>query len=181
MRICSATACDRSAVTRGLCTAHYARLRHGRDMDAPIRRHNVPFWDRVDRSGGLGACWTWTGTCYPNGYGQYKVPGGRMVLVHRHVARMALGPVVDDHLVRHACDNRPCCNPLHLGVGDHLENMADMVSRGRSTRGEHHGGHRLTDEDVASIRAADGSQRAIAARFGIAQSHVSRIRSGVAR
>ena len=41
-------------------------------------------------------------------------------------------------VVRHACDNPPCCNPLHLLGGTHADNVADKVRRGRVPRGETH-------------------------------------------
>ncbi len=34
---CTAPACDRGAIARGLCQAHYQRQRRGRSLDEPIR------------------------------------------------------------------------------------------------------------------------------------------------
>lgn len=40
-RTCDAPGCERGAQTRGLCPAHYGRLRAGRPLDTPLRRYGV--------------------------------------------------------------------------------------------------------------------------------------------
>lgn len=105
------------------------------DDDMP--KHNLTpvaarFWPKVDQSGGLDACWPWTGaTNGPLGYGMIQLgrrEDGR-IKSHRWVFLQAHGylPTV----VMHECDNPPCCNPLHLSPGDHLENAKGKVARGR--------------------------------------------------
>lgn len=52
-------------------------------------------------------------------------------------------------VVRHSCDNPPCCNRRHLLAGSQLENMRDAVERDRlrPARGVDH--HRaVLDEDT---------------------------------
>lgn len=81
-------------------------------------------------------------------------------------------------LVCHTCDVRACVNPTHLFIGDPIDNIHDMHKKGRHPHGLRYPNAKLTDEQVAEIRAAKGLQREIAARFGITQSHVSLIKSG---
>jgi hypothetical protein len=90
---------------------------------------------RVDRSGGPDACWPWLGRIEPKGYGTMAV-GGRQRLAHRCAMALAIGEVPRGKLVLHACDNPPCVNPAHLRLGTQLDNMRDMVQRGRKVRGE---------------------------------------------
>lgn len=91
------------------------------------------FWDRLDRSGGPGACWLWTGARSSSGYGTLKV-GGRTVLAHRRAYELARGSIAPGLVVMHACDQRPCCNPAHLSLGSHRDNARDRSRKGR-TRG----------------------------------------------
>lgn len=96
----------------------------------------VPFDDRIDRSGGPDACWPWLGATRDGGYGSWWDPSlRRLVPSHREAARRA-GIPIDGLMVLHRCDNPPCCNPAHLSAGTHVENMADMVAKGRSLRGQ---------------------------------------------
>jgi hypothetical protein len=45
----------------------------------------------------------------------------------------------EGELVMHICDNPNCCNPSHLRAGDTRANVADMVAKGRQSRGQLHG------------------------------------------
>lgn len=83
---------------------------------------------RVVESG----CWEWTGAGEPYGHittGVSDLP--RQIKAHR-----AMFWIVNGYLppvVRHTCDNPPCCNPAHLEPGTHTDNMRDMAERGRSS------------------------------------------------
>lgn len=110
-------------------------------------------------------CWTWLLQTIWNGYGRVRV-NGRYVLAHRYLYEQAGGTIPDGMQLDHLCRNRDCVNP------DHLEPVhpAENTRRGRSAK--------LTPEQVDEIRTASGSQRSIAALFGVSQSTVWSIRSG---
>lgn len=114
------------------------------------------FWAKVDRSGGPDACWPWTRSGLPSGYGQAWVDG-KLRYSHRVAFEVTKGPIPLGHFVRHQCDNPPCCNPAHLLNGEPVENVHDMMRRGRDRRPVFHGaGHPrslFTDAEVAAIRA----------------------------
>ena len=90
-------------------------------------------WADVDKTEPAG-CWPFTRTKIYSGYGLYRVNGTRK-MAHRYAWELVNGPIPAGMCVLHSCDNPPCCNPDHLFLGTHAENMADMVRKGRSTRG----------------------------------------------
>lgn len=83
----------------------------------------------------------------------------------------------------HRCDTPACCNPAHLFLGTHAENMRDMVRKGRQARGRRvFGNAKLREEDVVEIRRlkrSGVSQNEIARAFGITKSSVSYIVRGI--
>lgn len=93
-----------------------------------------------------------------------------------------------DIVIRHKCDNARCINPLHLESGTHQDNMKDMAVRGRAYKGgmpgEKNGRCVLSDLQVAELRAlrAKGfTCKALAERYGIGITQVSRLARGEQR
>lgn len=89
------------------------------------------YWTKVDRSGGPHACWPWLGHIQKNGYG-----GVTFLRVRQHAHRVALriadgSPPDGKPWALHHCDNRACCNPLHLYWGNSQDNVDDCKSRNR--------------------------------------------------
>jgi len=72
----------------------------------------------------------------------------------------------------------------NLRWGTRKENHADKVAHGTSARGENQGAHKLSSADVEAIKAAcrgGALQRVVAEQYGVQQSQISRIVSGVRR
>lgn len=135
------------------------------------------FWSKVRKTD---KCWIWTaGIRNLSGYGQFWFQG-RSVLAHRFSFALARGPLPDSDILLHSCDNRLCVNPEHLSIGTHDQNVRQAVERNRTSHGEAHHNHLLTEDQVIEIRQAlkQGEfQRAIAERFGISQITVSNIKT----
>lgn len=146
------------------------------------------FWKRVARLGPR-QCWPWKGTVTTSGYGQLKRAGGKTNdYAHRVSVELKSGQRVPKGMVvMHMCDNPLCVNPSHLRVATQRENVQDMLNKGRakppSVRGERHGSAKLSDDQTLELRAIWDmrhtdpriTQEALAKKYGISQSQVSRI------
>lgn len=86
--------------------------------------------DRADADG----CWLWTGAINNKGYGLFALDGYRHCSANRASWILTYGDP-GDLFVLHSCDNPPCVRPEHLHLGTQKDNSAEMVARGRSTRG----------------------------------------------
>ena len=77
------------------------------------------------------ACWE-TDFCRNHaGYPRINI-NGRAVKVHRLAWEIANAePIPEGMCVLHSCDNPACCNPAHLRLGTHADNMNDRTKRNR--------------------------------------------------
>ena len=92
----------------------------------------VWFWPFVDVRG-PNECWEWGRTQTPKGYGHvFDRRLRRYVGAHRVALADSLGTTPDQlRIVRHSCDNPPCCNPGHLRDGTQKDNQMDMAQKHR--------------------------------------------------
>jgi hypothetical protein len=121
-------------------------------------------------------CWNFQGCLVGNyGYGQIDLGGGMRAYAHRVAWALVHGPIPDDKLVLHSCDNGRCVNVEHLRLGTQAENVHESLQKGRYNA---YGHQKLDARKVLAIRtaAANGeAQGTIAARFGIARNTVSQV------
>ena len=126
------------------------------------------FLAKVDRSGG---CWLWTRARDKDGYGLMRAWGNQW-RAHRLSYHLFRGPIPNDTVVCHACDNPSCVNPDHLFLGTNTDNTADRNRKGRTARGEQTAHNKLTAEQVRELRCRyeTGEKMACLARaFGVTQ------------
>jgi hypothetical protein len=94
------------------------------------------FYSKID-SAGEGDCWLWMSARMPRGYGQFHAgrnfDGKQDVrYAHRLMWELSNGrTLLPGEVVRHSCDNPPCCNPAHLLVGSRADNIADAQKQGK--------------------------------------------------
>ena len=144
------------------------------------------FWPKVDKRG-PDDCWNWTGAKWNFGHGAFSLVTTRnsekQTGAHRVSYQLAFGPIPEGMLVCHSCDNPSCVNPRHLFVGSNLDNMRDMVAKGRGARGEELPQTKLCAEDIRRILdifrvGPNPGNSKLAAYFGVTQATISRIKLG---
>ena len=135
-RVCEHSLCVNPAhltlVTRNAQTA-------SSDQAPPRELASTSYLERFNQKwqfgDGVDACWFWIGALNRAGYGmlQHKATdGSKGILAHRFAYGYFKGAIPKGMSVLHRCDNPSCVNPLHLHVGTHVDNMREMVMRGRS-------------------------------------------------
>lgn len=127
-------------------------------------------------------CWLWPVTMLDtNGYGQMRV-FGKLVRVSRLVYELYYGPIGNGLFVCHKCDTPSCINPEHLWLGTAMENMQDMIAKGRQKkcdkRGEKNSNARFTEADILTIRNSRLPAPVIARALDTTPKNIRRIRSG---
>lgn len=151
-------------------------------------RQRIDHYTVVDQQTG---CHIFTGYVGKNGYGVLTI-GCKTRAVHRLEWELTNGPIPSGLHVLHNCpggDNRRCHNPAHLWLGTNEQNIADMIAKGRNSRGERHsvytprgsqhGNAKLTEDQARSIYAAHGNHDDIARTFGVSPSVVGAIKRKV--
>ena len=76
-------------------------------------------------------CWLWHGST-SKGYGRIKLNKTTRILAHRMSYLLYVGPIPEDTLCLHTCDESRCCNPSHLFLGTQKDNLQDMYEKGRN-------------------------------------------------
>jgi len=133
------------------------------------------FWSKVDKTSSDKGCWLWTGAVKDTGYGVFKPsPHATVVKAPKYAWESTRGPVPKDKWLLHKCDDRRCCNPEHLYLGTHQDNMDDMKRRGRSKVPR----LKVAESDRKTIRerySSGASQTELAKEFGVGTRTIRRI------
>lgn len=143
---------------------------------------HVRFWRFVKKTRG---CWLWTGCLEKGGYGQLARDGhsNGIERAHRVSWEIHFGPIPKGKDVLHKCDVRKCVKPKHFFLGTNVDNVRDMVSKGRHGFGHHqgeaHGMAKLTAKKVRQIvrdfKRGNVTKIALGKKYGVTDVMVGRI------
>ena len=125
-------------------------------------------------------CWEWIGFKNHDGYGRTWI-NNKGYYAHRVIFDLvnpnlinlnAPKSTLEYGFILHTCDNPSCCNPKHLWLGTHKDNMEDKAKKGRTP--DFSGGKgprcKLTMEqamEARTLRKAGVSAKNLAVQFGI--------------
>jgi hypothetical protein len=113
------------------------------------------------------------------GYPRYYW-NGKQGKMSRYIYEECFGEIPEGMLICHKCDTPQCINPEHFFLGTLLDNMHDMVNKGRKVglKGEKSPTAKLTLSQVLNILKDSRTQKSIALSYGISQTQVWRIKRG---
>lgn len=136
------------------------------------------FWKQIERTKD---CWNWSGTYDNHGYGRFRYDG-RKWRAHRLAWLFSIGFIPGSLHVLHKCDNPKCCNPNHLWLGTHQDNIDDREKNGRNRPpiGERHSCHVLTEVEVKNIRKLLSSGKGmtfLSIKYGVSKTTIWNIQT----
>ncbi len=148
------------------------------------------FWNKV-KCGAKNECWEWQGylnsgkRSYENRYGRVDIFGNKGVYVHRVAYYLSNPNAIELNrgsglFVLHKCDNSKCCNPNHLFLGTHQDNMDDKCNKERQARYRSVESPRakLTEQDVKDIRnmrMKGASTKSLMAKYKVSKSAIQHL------
>jgi|SRR5208282_1643196 len=106
---------------------------------------------------------------------------GKYCIISRYLWEKKNGVISKGMCVLHHCDNPACINvedtEHHCFLGTPSDNSKDMASKNRSTKGEKHPNHKITEKIVLLIREESDILEKIADKYNISIAQVSRIKN----
>lgn len=139
------------------------------------------FWSKVAISQ-EDLCWEWLAGKCSGGYGTIRF-NGKKDSSNRVAYLLHYGIDPKELYVLHTCDNRACCNPKHLFLGTHTDNMQDMAAKGRTGTkvGIESRYAKISEKDVFGIlklKEEGNCYASISRRYSITPEQVSNICRG---
>jgi len=177
---------------REYAKAYYWRKKNGEGPRPPGKPANTPevLWSKVDKKT-ENECWNWMGLKNEQGYGRVQI-NEYSYYAHRVIFDLVNPGVIQWNAPRnssesgfllHTCDNPSCCNPKHLFVGTHADNMADKAAKGRSPDYTGDKGPRCKlsmsqAQEIRELRKQGVSARELSKQYGISLPSIKTLLAG---
>jgi len=177
---------------REYAKAYYWRKKNGEGPRPPGKPANTPevLWSKVDKKT-ENECWNWMGLKNEQGYGRVQI-NEYSYYAHRVIFDLVNPGVIQWNAPRnssesgfllHSCDNPSCCNPKHLFVGTHADNMADKAAKGRSPDYTGDKGPRCKlsmsqAQEIRELRKQGVSARELSKQYGISLPSIKTLLAG---
>ena len=156
------------------------------------RKYLHDVWDLIQK-GNPNDCWEWIGSKNSTGYGTMTV-AQQAYSAHRIVYFLNFPNEITvkapknkflKEFVLHKCDNRTCCNPNHMFLGNYDDNNKDAKKKCRTNapKGSKHKLAKLSQEQAEQARLFHGHSWTyveIGKMFNIHANNISRICRGFA-
>lgn len=171
MKACTVEGCHRSHYAKGLCEAHYQRLKKGQSLTEKSVYEKTALEKFQSKYEVMpNGCWHWK---HPRSDGRANTfwYEGKVSSAYKVSYMIHKGPIGDLWVDR--CDNGLCVNPDHLFLGSPKENTQDMIQKGRQVRKQGEGRGKvakLTEVQVREIKSAAQSGVAgnrLAKQYGV--------------
>jgi len=187
---CILDGCENTHYGQGYCLKHYKRWsKYGDPLAGGLEWGTAQkYLYEVAGTTGTKECIRWPFGYNSTGYGRVSWKS-KACNAHAVVCEIAHGPKpTPKHECCHRCGqgHLGCVNPDHLYWGTRSDNMQDALRHGTRAnsnylRGEQSPKSKFPQSTIDAARLAlsrGEQQKAVASRFGLSQSHVSRIKHG---
>lgn len=103
----------------------------------------------------------------------------RVIYMQKH------GDIPKGMVIRHKCDHPYCCNIEHLEIGTRLDNVRDMIERGRDVYhepksksfGTNNGSHKLNEQQVKEIYLSKLGYRKLSKLYKVSTTNIFYIKN----
>ena len=110
---------------------------------------------------------------------------GKQERLFRVLYMRKYGSIPKGMVIRHKCGHPYCCNIEHLEIGTRLDNVRDMIERGRDVYhkpktynfGTNNGSHKLTEQQVKEIYLSDLGCTTLSKKYNVSKTNIRYIKN----
>jgi hypothetical protein len=155
------------------CVGIGQRIWQKSTIEEKLERLRLSFHNKYEI---VGSCWLWTGAKVRR-YGVIRYDE-KLIKSHRASWMIFKGNIPKKLFVLHKCDIPLCVNPEHLFLGTPLDNVKDMIEKGRSKFGLNQGLGAKKIREIRKLLSENKSASEIAVIYNIGARAIRDIKNG---